>query len=108
MQVRGSQLVACWISLDALPKQHCLEFVRGPHPGVLYNGSAFAADDKTAPLYRHSPLPRPPEIQARRDDFDIVSSNVTPGDVIVIHLGVPHGGPEPMKGCAAARSHGAS
>ena len=91
MQVRGSQLVACWISLDALLKQHCLEFVRGPHRGVLYNGSTVAADDETAPLYRHSPLPRLTEVLARRDDFDIVSWNAPPGDVIVFHLGVPHG-----------------
>ncbi len=92
LRMRGSQLVACWISLDALPKQHCLEFVRGSHRGVLYNGSAFAADDETAPLYRHSPLPRLPDIQARRGEFDIVSWDVTPGDMIVFHLGALHGG----------------
>ena len=43
LRMMGSQLVACWISLDPLPKEHCLEFVRGSHQGVLYNGSAFAA-----------------------------------------------------------------
>ena len=42
LRMMGSQLVACWISLDPLPKEHCLEFVRGSHKGVLYNGSAFA------------------------------------------------------------------
>jgi ectoine hydroxylase-related dioxygenase (phytanoyl-CoA dioxygenase family) len=88
----GSQLVACWISLDALPKEHCLEFVRGSHKGPLYNGSAFAAHDDTAPLYKHSKLPRLPDIQADRGAFDIVSWDVEPGDVIVFHLGVLHGG----------------
>jgi ectoine hydroxylase-related dioxygenase (phytanoyl-CoA dioxygenase family) len=88
----GSQLVACWISLDALPKAHCLEFVRGSHKGVLYNGSAFAADDDTAPLYKQSRLPRLPDIQAERDRFDILSWDVDPGDIVVFHLGALHGG----------------
>lgn len=92
LRMRGSQLIACWISLDALPKEHCLEFVRGSHKGTLYNGSAFADDDDTSPLYRHSPLPRLPDIQANRDAFDIASWDITPGDVVVFHLGILHGG----------------
>ena len=92
LRMMGSQLVACWISLDALPKAHCLEFVRGSHKGALYNGSAFAAHDDTAPLYKHSKLPRLPDIKADRGAFDIVSWDVEPGDVIVFHLGVLHGG----------------
>ena len=92
LRMRGSQLVACWISLDQLPKQHCLEFVRGSHKGTLYNGSAFSADDDTAPLYKQSRLPRLPDIQARRDEFEILSWDIEPGDLIVFHLGMLHGG----------------
>jgi hypothetical protein len=92
LRMMGSQLVACWISLDALPKEHCLEFVRGSHKGVLFNGSAFAAHDDTAPLYKHSRLPRLPDIQADRTSFEIASWDVEPGDVIVFHLGTLHGG----------------
>jgi hypothetical protein len=92
LRVMGSQLVACWISLDPLPRQHCLEFVRGSHKGALYNGSAFAAHDDTAPLYKHSRLPRLPDIEAARSDWDILSWDITPGDLIVFHLGTLHGG----------------
>jgi hypothetical protein len=92
LRMMGSQLVACWISLDPLPKAQCLEFVRGSHKGPLHNGSAFAADDDTAPLYKRSPLPRLPDIQADRDSFDIVSWDVEPGDILVFHLGALHGG----------------
>jgi hypothetical protein len=66
--------------------------VRGSHKGPLYNGSAFAADDDTAPLYRRSPLPRRPDVQANRGAFDMLSWDLTPDDVIIIHLGVLHGG----------------
>ena len=92
LRMMGSQLVACWISLDPLPKDYCLEFVRGSHKGTLYNGSAFAAADDTAPLYKHSKLPRLPDIQANREAFDILSWDVEPGDIIVFHLGALHGG----------------
>lgn len=92
LRMMGTQLVACWISLDPLPHEHCLEFVRGSHKGTLYNGSAFAADDDTAPLYKQSRLPRLPDIQNSRERFDIVSWDLAPGDVIVFHLGILHGG----------------
>lgn len=92
LRMMGSQLIACWISLDPLPKEHCLEFVRGSHKGTLYNGSSFAAHDDTAPLYKNSRLPRLPDIQANRGDFDILSWDVDPGDIIIFHLGVLHGG----------------
>ncbi len=92
LRMVGSQLVACWVSLDPLSKEHCLEFVRGSHNSTLYNGSAFAADDDTAPLYKKSLLPRLPDIQASRDAFNIVSWDIAPGDLIVFHLGILHGG----------------
>jgi len=92
LRMMGSQLVACWVSLDPLPKEHSLEFVRGSHKGMLFNGSAFAADDDTAPLYKHSLLPRLPDIQKARSDYDILSWDVAPGDLVVFHLGILHGG----------------
>ena len=92
LRILGDQMVAVWISMDALPAAHSLEFVRGSHRGTLYNGSAFASYDDTAPLYKQSLLPRLPDIQAARGEFDIVSWATEPGDVLVFHLGILHGG----------------
>lgn len=92
LRMMGRQLVACWISLDPLPKANALEFVRGSHLGPLFNGSAFAAHDDTAPLYKRSRLPRLPDIQADRSGFDILSWDYEPGDIVIFHLGVLHGG----------------
>jgi len=92
LRMTGSQLVACWVTLDPLAKEHCLEFIRGSHKGTLYNGSAFASHDDTAPLYKNSQLPRLPDIQKHRADFDILAWDVNPGDLIVFHLGMLHGG----------------
>ncbi|MEO8697354.1 MAG: phytanoyl-CoA dioxygenase family protein [Acidimicrobiales bacterium] len=92
LPIQGEHLVSVWISLDPVPRQHALEFVRGSHQGTVYNGSAFDSRDDTAPVYATNLAPRLPDIEAHRDSWDIVSWEVSPGDVIVFHLGVLHGG----------------
>jgi ectoine hydroxylase-related dioxygenase (phytanoyl-CoA dioxygenase family) len=37
-------------------------------------------------------MPRLPDVEARRADFDIVSFAVEPGDVVVFHPAILHGG----------------
>ena len=60
--------------------------------GVTYNGSRFELGDDTAPLYVGGELPRLPDIESERDDWDIVGEVLEPGDVIVFHMGCLHGG----------------
>src|SRR6185437_5823881 len=55
LAVDGADLAVAWISFDAVAQQDSLEFVRGSHRGVLYNGSSFALDDDTAPLHGGAP-----------------------------------------------------
>jgi ectoine hydroxylase-related dioxygenase (phytanoyl-CoA dioxygenase family) len=81
-----------WICFDAQSAADSLEFVRGSHRGVLYNGSRFELGDDTAPINPTSPLPRLPDIEATRGDWDIVSWPVEPGDLIVFHPATLHGG----------------
>lgn len=59
---------------------------------MLYNGSAFKPGDDTAPLHPNSALPRLPDIEADRSAWDIVRWAVDPGDLIVFHPAVLHGG----------------
>lgn len=92
LAVDGDHLAVAWITFDACAKEDSLEFVRGSHKGVLYNGSRFELGDDTAPTHPHSPLPRLPDIEARRADFDIVSWAVEPGDLIIFHPATLHGG----------------
>jgi ectoine hydroxylase-related dioxygenase (phytanoyl-CoA dioxygenase family) len=77
---------------DPVPRGDSLEFVRGSHRGVLYNGSRFELGDDTAPINPSSPLPRLPDIEADRGAFDIVSFAVEPGDVVIFHPAMLHGG----------------
>jgi hypothetical protein len=92
LAVAGDDLGVCWITFDACSKADSLEFVRGSHRGVLYNGSRFELGDDTSPTHPDSPLPRLPDIEAERGQWDIVSWAVEPGDVIVFHPATLHGG----------------
>lgn len=92
LPVRGQDLAVMWISFDRVPVEQALEFVRGSHQGTLYNGSTFDPDDDTAPLYQDDVLPRLPDIEAERERWPIVSWATEPGDVIVFHPAMLHGG----------------
>lgn len=94
--VEGDDLAVVWITFDEIPAEESLEFVPGSHRGPLHNGFSYdpreLAEDETAPLFKHGDLPRLPPIQSNRHDYDIVSFAITPGDLVVFHPGMLHGG----------------
>ena len=92
LAVDGERLAVVWISFEKVPREYALEFVRGSHRGPLYDGSRFDPADHTAPLYGTGELPRLPDIEAERANWDIVSFRVEPGDVLVFHPAMLHGG----------------
>jgi ectoine hydroxylase-related dioxygenase (phytanoyl-CoA dioxygenase family) len=92
LPVTLEQVANVWISFDPVSKDDALEFVRGSHRDVMYSPSAFDADDDTAPLDPQAPLPRLPDIEAARGEWDIVSWAVEPGDLIIFDIGLLHGG----------------
>jgi ectoine hydroxylase-related dioxygenase (phytanoyl-CoA dioxygenase family) len=92
LTIAGDDLAVAWITFDPVAKSESLEFVRGSHKGVLYNGSSFALGDDTAPLHKDGDLPRLPDIEADGTKWDIVSWAVEPGDVVLFHPATLHGG----------------
>jgi ectoine hydroxylase-related dioxygenase (phytanoyl-CoA dioxygenase family) len=92
LSVGGDDLAVAWITFDAQAKEDSLEFVRGSHKGLLYDGSRFDLEDDTLPIYPGNQLPRLPDIEGRRQDYDIVSFAVEPGDVVMFHPKTLHGG----------------
>lgn len=98
LPIDGSQIAVMWISFDSVAKNDSLEFVRGSHRGTMYDGSRFDPNDDTAPIYGDGSLPRLPNIEAERGRWDIVSWSVEPGDVLVFHPGVLHGGAATHRG----------
>ena len=92
LPVRGTDLAVLWISFGSLDLAGTLEFVERSHRDTLYDGSAFDLDDDTLGLYKDPAYPRLPDIEANRDDFNIVAFPVEPGDVVIFHPSVLHGG----------------
>jgi ectoine hydroxylase-related dioxygenase (phytanoyl-CoA dioxygenase family) len=92
LPIAGNDLAVMWISFDRLAKEDCLEFVRGSHRGPLYDGTRFDPKDDTAPLYGEGTLPRLPDIEKSRASYDIVSWAIDPGDIILFHPAMLHGG----------------
>jgi ectoine hydroxylase-related dioxygenase (phytanoyl-CoA dioxygenase family) len=88
----GNHVAGLWITLDPLEAEESLEFVRGSHRGALYAGTALDPDDETAPAYPDSGWERTPDIEADRDAFDIVSFANQPGDAVMFHPRMLHGG----------------
>ena len=92
LTIAGNDLAVAWISFDPVSKPDSLEFVRGSHRGPLYNGSRFELGDDTAPLRPQSDMPRLPDIEAQRAKWDIISFAVKPGDLVLFHPAMLHGG----------------
>ncbi|MEZ5596842.1 MAG: phytanoyl-CoA dioxygenase family protein [Pseudomonadales bacterium] len=92
LAVDGDHLIGYWISFEALPATHTLEFVKGSHRGTLYNTTRFDPEDPTLPIFPSDSVPSLPDIEASRGDYDIVSWPVVPGDVIAFHTSILHGG----------------
>lgn len=92
LPIGGQDTAVAWITFEPLAKEDSLEFIPGSHRGPLYNGSSFALEDDTAPLFPDSDMPRLPDIEADRKPWKIVSWPVTPGDVILFDVATLHGG----------------
>ena len=94
---KGMHFGNAWISFEAVPKQNALEVVRGSHQGPRHDGTTFQnAEDPTDPLHGGDVWPRLPNIDVGRRAnpaaYDILSWATEPGDVLLMHPGVLHGG----------------
>lgn len=93
----GMHWANAWISFEAVPKANALEMIRGSHRGIRYDGTDFKdASDPTVPLHGGGALPRLPDIEAERvadpNKYEIISWATQPGDVLLMHPGMLHGG----------------
>jgi hypothetical protein len=94
----GEHLAVFWTCLDPVEKTDSLEFVTGSHRGPLFNPSAFNPDDVSANLFDDPEYPQLPDVDAERDAFAILSWAMEPGDVVVFHPAMLHGGAQTRAG----------
>ena len=93
----GSHWGNAWVTFHKIPKKNSLEIIRGSHLGVQYDGASFSnPDDPTDPLYGDGSYPRLPDIDkdlaADPTSWDVLSWDITPGDVLLLHPRSLHGG----------------
>ena len=94
----GDHLAVFWTCLDPVEKVDSLEFVTGSHRGPLYNPSALNPDDVSANLFDDPQYPQMPDVDAGRDSFSISSWSMEPGDIVIFHPAMLHGGAQTRAG----------
>jgi ectoine hydroxylase-related dioxygenase (phytanoyl-CoA dioxygenase family) len=89
--VAGDQILSIWITLDAVDRDSsALEFVRGSH---LWPNRyrPIGPVPNAAYTYGGSKLEDPPDVEAKRSEFDILSWDLQRGDMLVFHNLILHG-----------------
>ena len=88
--VDGTQVCSIWIPLDPVPRETCVEFVAGSHRwGRWFSPRHFV--DTSDYAYDENPFEPVPDVENHRDDYDILSWEIAPGDAIVFHALTLHG-----------------
>ncbi len=88
-QIEGDQCVVVWIPLDAASLENgVMQYVRGSHRwGETYAPNVFVSQTPFAASLEK----KCPDIESAPEDYDIVSFDVAPGDVIIHHVKTVHG-----------------
>jgi len=91
--IRGRQVLSIWISPDPVTAESgAMEFVRGSHNWNKWFQPERFGDTKGHDDYERNPDYVPiPDIDGAREDHDIVSWNLEPGDAYVFHALTVHG-----------------
>lgn len=90
--VDGNQLCSIWLPLDPVPVAACPEFIAGSHrSGVMYYPKLFINQKNYADGI--DGFETIPDIDSHRNDYEVLSWDLEPGDCIVFHMRTIHGAP---------------
>ena len=90
--VDGEKMCSLWIPLDPVEQSVCPEFIAGSHKwGKWFVPTKFTGASYTRDGDNMQPIP---DIDAQRDEYDIKSWTLEPGDCIAFHFLTVHGAPE--------------
>ena len=88
--VEAAQTVSFWVPLDPVPRERTIEYVAGSHRwGRAFRPQRF---DGT-PLFENDDAEAVPDVDARRDELEILGWAVEPGDAVAFQFCVLHGAP---------------
>ena len=91
--MRGWQVLTFWIALDPVNRDSgALEFLRGSHRwNRWFQPESFGRGPTIEPYEKNADYEPTPDIEQRRDSYDIISWDLSPGDVYVFHALTIHG-----------------
>lgn len=89
--VEAKQTLSLWIPLDPISRESSIEFVAGSH---LW-GKHFKAQGFNGEYYEHEGAKEEmlPDIDAHREDYNILGWELEPGDAIAFDFRTIHGAP---------------
>ena len=100
--IAGDQVATLWLALDHVTRETgAVEYLRGSH---LWNQRYLAVSFDPAQIYEEE-LPEVPDIESARDDYDIVSFELQPGDCTVHDARLLHGAPPNASATARRRAY---
>ncbi len=100
--VSGDDNVSIWIPLDPVPKERGVEFIQGSHKwGRWFIPTKFTGTDYKREDEGFETIP---DIEANRENYDIVSFGLEPGDCVGFHFRTIHGAPGNASGDTRRRA----
>lgn len=100
--VAGEQVATMWVALDTVTRETgAVEYLRGSH---LWNQRYLAVSFDPDQHYEED-LPAVPDVEASRDDHDIVCFDLEPGDCTVHDARLLHGAPPNHSESARRRAY---
>ena len=88
--VDGPKTLSLWIPLDEVARETTLEFIAGSHKwGKFYRPQRFNGE----PLNANDGLEELPDIDANKNDYEVIGWEVSPGDAIAFDYRTVHGAP---------------
>jgi ectoine hydroxylase-related dioxygenase (phytanoyl-CoA dioxygenase family) len=89
--IETTKSCSLWIPLDPVPEDTCVEFVAGSHRwGRVFLPRMFSGEDYIRADDDHEPIP---DFDHHREDYDIRTWSLAPGDAIAFHFLTVHGAP---------------
>lgn len=98
----GFETCSLWIPLDDVPRDSTVEFIAGSHQwGRLFQPRMFVVEDYPPSADGFEIMP---DIDGHRDDYEILSFDLEPGDCAAFHFRTVHGAPGNQSSLNARRA----
>ena len=85
--VRGRHIMSVWVPFDPVNLESgAVVYVKGSHKwGKMYAPASFAQNSGFADIYAKMGLEPVPDIEANKDQYELLHWDLEPGDVIIHH-----------------------